>query len=119
MTNSYTSRGIKMLQGMAGSADVAGVYLILAQRGCAVRWGCHGTDGIWGPGPPTLVTATVNRMLKDLIDRDTNYPKEFLYSNPSDLAEDFCTHEVLKWEQRYKDKLGSLGSAFERQLQTA
>jgi len=48
-----------------------------------------------------------NKLLRDLIKNDSSYPDRFTYSILQILPKTFARHELLKWEQLYKDKLGS------------
>jgi hypothetical protein len=91
-------------------AAVAGVYLILAATtGAQYVGSAHGTDGIWGRWAAYAHDGHGgNKMLEDLIEHDTNYPKQFSYSILQILPKTFAHDEVLKWEQRYKDKLGRM-----------
>jgi len=90
-------------------AAVGGIYLILATKSGAQYVGsAHGTEGIWGRWAAYARDGHGgNKLLKDLIARDSAYPAAFSYSILQILPKTFAKSEVLEWEQRYKEKLGS------------
>jgi hypothetical protein len=90
-------------------AAVAGIYLILATKtGAQYVGSAHGTEGIWGRWAAYARDGHGgNKLLKNLIARDSAYPAAFSYSILQILPKSFARSEVLQWEQRYKKKLGS------------
>jgi len=87
---------------------VAGVYLIVAgTTGAQYVGSAHGEQGIWGRWQQYARTGHGgNKMLRDLCRRDPHYPDAFWYSVLQVLPKTFTRAEVLRWEARYKDKLG-------------
>jgi hypothetical protein len=90
-------------------AAVAGIYLVLATTtGAQYVGSASGTEGIWGRWAAYAHDGHGgNKLLKDLIANDSAYPAAFTYSILQILPKSFARTEVLRWEQRYKDKLGS------------
>jgi len=88
---------------------VAGVYLVLATTtGAQYVGSAHGVDGFWGRWASYGNDGHGgNKLLKDLIARDSAYPEAFSYSILQILPLTFARSEVLKWESLYKQKLGS------------
>jgi hypothetical protein len=88
---------------------VAGVYLILATTtGVQYVGSAYGVEGIWGRWAAYAHDGHGgNKMLKDLLASDPDYPKGFSYSVLQILPKTFARSEVLEWEARYKGKLGS------------
>jgi hypothetical protein len=88
---------------------VAGVYLILAKTtGKQYVGSAYGAKGIWGRWAAYARNGHGgNKLLKDLIAEDSAYPEEFSYSILEILPKSFTSKEVVKCEQRYKEKLGS------------
>ena len=88
---------------------VAGVYLILATKtGKQYVGSACGAKGIWGRWAVYARNGHGgNKLLRDLIDRDSAYPEAFSYSILQVLPKSFARKEVIKSEQRYKKKLGS------------
>jgi hypothetical protein len=90
-------------------AAVAGVYLILATKtGAQYVGSACGTDGIWGRWAAYAKDGHGgNKLLRSVIKKDSSYPDAFSYSILQILPKSFARTEVLNWEQRYKEKLGS------------
>jgi hypothetical protein len=90
-------------------AAVAGTYLILATKtGAQYVGSAHGTEGIWGRWAQYARDGHGgNKLLIDLIASDSVYPAAFSYSILQILPKSFGRSEVLRWEERYKEKLGS------------
>ena len=90
-------------------AAVAGVYLILAKTTGEMYVGsASGVEGIWGRWAAYANDGHGgNLLLKKLVAADPNYPGNFLYSILQILPKTFARAEVLDWERRYKEKLGS------------
>lgn len=88
---------------------VEGVYLILAATtGKQYVGSAYGAKGIWGRWAQYARNGHGgNKMLKELIAKDPNYPEEFSYSVLQILPKSFAAKEVIKAEQRYMKKLGS------------
>lgn len=90
-------------------AAVAGVYLVLATTtGAQYVGSAYGSAGIWGRWAAYARDGHGgNVLLKKLIAADSNYPDAFSYSILQILPKTFARSELLEWEQRYKEKLGS------------
>jgi hypothetical protein len=90
-------------------AAVAGVYLILATTtGAQYVGSASGIDGIWGRWSAYARDGHGgNLLLRELLDADPAYPAAFSYSILQILPKTFARDEVLGWEARYKEKLGS------------
>lgn len=90
-------------------AAVAGIYLVFATKSGAQYVGsAHGTEGIWGRWAAYARDGHGgNKSLIDLIASDSAYPAAFSYSILQILPKSFARSEVLQWEQRYKEKLGT------------
>lgn len=90
-------------------AAVAGVYLILATTtGAQYVGSAHGAEGIWGRWAAYVRDGHGgNDLLKELLASDPAYPEAFCYSILQILPKTFARSEVLEWERRYKNKLGS------------
>ncbi len=90
-------------------AAVAGVYLILATKtGKQYVGSAYGAKGIWGRWEAYARNGHGgNKLLRDLINNDSSYPEKFSYSILQILPKSFARSEVLEWETRYKEKLGS------------
>jgi hypothetical protein len=90
-------------------AAVAGIYLVLATTtGDQYVGSAHGTEGVWGRWAAYAHDGYGgNKLLKRLIDSNSAYPAAFSYSILQVLPKSFARSEVLEWEQRYKEKLGS------------
>jgi len=88
---------------------VAGVYLILAAKSGKQYVGyAYGTKGIWGRWAAYARSGHEgNKVLKALIAKDVAYPSAFSYSIPQILPKSFTPKDVIKCEERYKEKLGS------------
>src|SRR5207245_9343273 len=101
-------------------AAVAGVYLILATTTGALYIGSAcGTEGIWGRWAAYARDGHGgNMLLKELLAADPAYPAAFSYSILQILPKTFAREEVLEWERRYKEKLGSRAKGLkpERQM---
>jgi hypothetical protein len=98
-------------------AAVAGVYLILATTSGAQYVGsAHGSEGIWGRWAAYAQNGHGgNLMLKKLIATDSAYPGAFSYSILQILPKTLARSEVLEWESRYKEKLGSRATGLNAQ----
>ena len=90
-------------------AAVAGVYLILVTTtGAQYVGSAHGAEGIWGRWASYARDGHGgNALLKQLLAHDSAYPAAFSYSILQILPKTLTRHEVLEWERRYKQKLGS------------
>jgi hypothetical protein len=90
-------------------AAVAGVYLILATKtGKQYVGSACGAQGIWGRWAEYATNGHGgNKLLKELIAKDSAYPEAFSYSILQILPKSFARKEVIKSEERYKRKLGS------------
>lgn len=91
-------------------AAVAGVYLILATTtGAQYVGSACGVEGIWGRWAAYARDGHGgNVLLKKLIEAEhSGYPAAFSYSILQILPKTLARDEVLKWERRYKEKLGS------------
>jgi hypothetical protein len=88
---------------------VAGVYLILASTtGDQYVGSAYGADGIWGRWATyTRDGHGGNVRLRALVETDPAYPENFIYSVLQILPRTLSLSDVLKWEIRYKEKLGS------------
>jgi hypothetical protein len=88
---------------------VAGVYLILAQTtGDLYIGSASGGEGVWGRWRTYGETGHGgNVMLRELMDRDPDYPGAFRYSLLQVLPKSTTRAEVIRWEGEYKQKLGS------------
>jgi hypothetical protein len=90
-------------------AAVAGVYLILATKtGKQYVGSAYGAEGIWGRWAAYARNGHGgNKLLKGLIAKDPAYPEAFSYSILQILPKTFARKEVIRSEERYKEKLGS------------
>jgi hypothetical protein len=90
-------------------AAVAGVYLILAtETGKQYVGSASGANGIWGRWAAYAKNGDGgNKLLRELIAKDSAYPEAFSYSILQVLPKTFARKEVIKSEERYKKKLGS------------
>lgn len=90
-------------------AAVAGVYLVLATKtGKQYVGSAYGAKGIWGRWAAYANNGHGgNKLLRELIDKDSAYPEAFSYSILQILPKSFAPKEVIKSEERYKKKLGS------------
>ncbi|MGD0655295.1 MAG: GIY-YIG nuclease family protein [Thermoguttaceae bacterium] len=90
-------------------AAVAGVYLILdTKKGKQYVGSAYGAKGIWGRWAAYARNGHGgNKLLHDLINKDSSYPEKFSYSILQILPKSFARCEVLEWEKHYKEKLGS------------
>jgi hypothetical protein len=88
---------------------VAGIYLILASTSGAQYIGsATGVEGIWGRWRDYATTGHGgNILLRELMEKDSAYPKAFTYSVLQILPRSVDRKVVLEWERRYKAKLGS------------
>ncbi len=96
---------------------VAGIYLILATTtGAQYVGSAHGTGGIWGRWAAYAHDGHGgNKLLKKLVADDPAYPDAFSYSILQILPKSFARSEVLAWEKRYKEKLGSRATGLNAQ----
>lgn len=88
---------------------VAGVYLILATAtGAQYIGSAYGAEGIWGRWSSYAKNGHGgNIKLKDLVTSNPAYPSAFVYSILQILPRSLALAEVLDWERRYKEKLGT------------
>ena len=88
---------------------VAGVYLILAETtGDMYVGSAYGTTGIWGRWQAYARKGHgENKYLKKLIENDSSYPSSFRFSVLQILPRSTTKKEVLEWERRYMEKLGT------------
>jgi hypothetical protein len=88
---------------------VAGVYLILAEKtGDQYVGSAYGATGIWGRWEQYAKTGHGgNKLLAELIARDSDYPEQFSFSLLQILPKTFTWDEVIKRERLYKQKLGT------------
>jgi hypothetical protein len=103
MTNPAAHRDWK-----SSLSAVAGVYLILAERsGHQYVGSAFGLDGIWGRWQQYAKNGHGNnKLLRKLIKSDDAYPGAFRYSVLQVLPKSTKDSEVIRWETRYKTKLG-------------
>lgn len=90
-------------------AAVAGVYLILATTtGAQYVGSAYGAEGIWGRWEAYAANGHGgNIKLRELLEKDGAYRSAFSYSILQILPKTLAQREVLDWERRYKEKLGS------------
>ena len=90
-------------------SSVAGVYLILAETtGEQYVGSAYGLDGIWGRWSTYAKTKHGNnKLLKELVAKDTAYPEAFRFSLLQVLPKSTKKAEVIRWENQYKHKFGS------------
>lgn len=88
---------------------VAGIYLILATTDGAQYVGsAHGASGIWGRWSAYAKDGHGgNALLKERVLSQPGYPESFTYSILQILPRTLARSEVIEWENRYKEKLGS------------
>lgn len=88
---------------------VAGIYLILATTtGHQYVGSAHGVEGIWGRWAAYADSGHGGNVeLKALLTADAAYPEAFTYSILQILPRSTARSEVLRWEARHKEKLGS------------
>lgn len=88
---------------------VSGVYLILAKTSGAQYVGsATGVEGIWGRWSAYAKNGHGdNVLLQNLISTDPLYPSAFLYSVLQVFPRTLTSAEVLKYERRFKAKLGT------------
>ncbi|MBK9090190.1 MAG: GIY-YIG nuclease family protein [Holophagales bacterium] len=88
---------------------VAGVYLVLATvKGEQYVGSACGAEGIWGRWSAYARDGHGgNAALRELVQNDPAYPHAFSYSLLQILSRTLTVEEVLGWESRYKEKLGS------------
>ena len=93
----------------ASLSAVAGVYLILAQTTGELYIGsAYGQSGIWGRWEEYATTGHGgNTLLMEMIESYSDYPEAFRYSVLHFLPKSTTPAEVIQWEQRYKEKLGT------------
>jgi hypothetical protein len=90
-------------------SNVAGVYLILAQKtGDLYIGSAYGAAGIWGRWKNYADSKDGgNVKLKKLIDADPDYPGSFRFSVLHILPRTMSLDEVIQREREYKIKLGT------------
>ena len=88
---------------------VAGVYLILAETTGELYVGsAYGQFGIWGRWEEYATTGHGgNALLMEMIETNSEYPEAFRYSVLHFLPKSTTPAEVIQWEQRHKEKLGT------------
>lgn len=88
---------------------VAGVYLILAEKtGDLYVGSAYGGDGIWGRWRNYAKSGHGNNLLlRNLIERDPEYPERFRFSLLQILPKSMAREEVIERERIYKLKLGT------------
>jgi hypothetical protein len=88
---------------------VAGVYLILAGKtGHLYVGSAYGAAGVWGRWEQYAKTGHGgNKLLVDLLARDSDYPEGFKFSLLQILPKSLTRDEVIKREGLYKQKLGT------------
>ena len=88
---------------------ISGVYLILASTtGDQYVGSAYGEGGVWGRWEQYARNGHGgNRLLKSLVESDLPYPEQFVYSLLQVLPKTMTSTEVIRWESRYKEKLGS------------
>lgn len=88
---------------------VAGVYLVLATTtGRQYVGSASGAEGLWGRWAQYAANGHGgNALLKALVEEDAAYPACFTYSVLQVLPKTLSRADVLSWERKYKDKLGS------------
>ena len=93
----------------ASLSAVAGIYLILAETTGQLYVGsAYGENGIWGRWEDYAANGHGgNTLLEEMIDENGDYPVSFRYSVLQILPKSTINTEVIRWEQRYKEKLGS------------
>ena len=93
----------------ASLSAVAGVYLILAETtGQQYIGSAYGLSGIWDRWMQYKANGHGNnKLLKELINSDPDYPNAFRYSVLQVLPKSTKDAEVIRWESQYKVKLGS------------
>ncbi len=95
---------------------VGGIYLIVATRtGEQYVGSASGAEGIWGRWENYANTGHGgNEALIKMMEDDAAYPKAFSYSILQILPKTTALVEVLNWESRYKEKLGSKATGLNR-----
>jgi hypothetical protein len=88
---------------------VAGVYLILAETtGEQYVGSAYGLSGIWGRWQQYAANGHGNnKLLKRLIESNKAYPDAFRYSVLQVLPRSTKDSEVIRWEWKYMEKLGT------------
>jgi hypothetical protein len=89
--------------------SVAGVYLILdAKTGRQYVGSAYGSQGIWGRWRGYASSGhNNNKQLKRLVQSGADYPGSFVYSILQILPNTTSKSEVISWEGRHKEKLGT------------
>jgi hypothetical protein len=88
---------------------VGGIYLILAEGSGDMYVGsASGESGIWGRWREYATSGDGgNVRLRELIQRDSSYPKQFRFSLLQILPKTMAREELLRREGLYKQKLGT------------
>ena len=88
---------------------VNGIYLILdKKKGDQYIGAAYGKDGIWGRWKIYATTGHgENKLLKSLVKNNENYLLNFQWSIMETLPSNLSKEEVLHYESKYKQKLGS------------
>lgn len=103
ITNSESNREWKILL-----SSVAGVYLISDKKGNQYVGSAYGKNGIWGRWEQYVETKDGgNKKLKELLQKDKEYYKNFKFTILQTLSSALTKNEVIKYEELFKNKLGS------------
>jgi hypothetical protein len=96
----------------------AGVYLVLATTtGHQYVGSAYGATGIWGRWAQYATNGHGgNVQLRRLLASNAAYPDAFTFSILQILPRTAARAEVLRWEQHYKRKLGSMASGLNSNL---
>jgi len=88
---------------------VAGIYLIVDNKtGKQYIGSAYGKDGIWGRWAKYAQTSHGgNELIKELIDSESEYASNFRFTLLHVLLKTATKDEVIAWEVRYKNKLGT------------
>jgi hypothetical protein len=100
----------------ASLSAVAGVYLVLAQTtGHQYVGSAYGLGGIWSRWAQYAASGHGgNVLLKKYLKTDSRYPEAFRFSVLQVLPKTTTPREVIGWETRYKQKLGSRATGLNR-----
>ena len=92
----------------ASLSAVAGVYLILDEvEGRQYVGSAYGADGFWGRWSDYASNGHGgNKYLKKIVECSEDYPKRFRFSILQVLPKSTKAKEVIRWETRFKRKLG-------------
>jgi hypothetical protein len=89
--------------------SVGGVYLVLAEKAGDLYVGsAYGVGGIWGRWESYARTGHGgNAQLKELMEKDNDYPRRFRFSVLQTLPRTLSFEQVIRRERMFKDKLGT------------